>query len=87
MAIDFKPTSMTYTPQHFSVPKDDRGLLTEKYFKKTQRLPGPGYYEDHLQALKTKFKDGMFKMPQASRDISFSKYGSEHTELVRKGLY
>jgi len=37
--------------------------------------------------LSVKPKDAQFKMPRASRDIPFMKYGSNHSELVRKGIY
>jgi len=63
--------------------KADRGLVTVK--KKLS--PGPGNYMAEIQALKTRVKDGTFAMPKASRDISFSKYGAQHSILVKKGLF
>jgi len=41
------------------------------------------YSPDSIKLKKTEAK---FKMPKASRDIPFSKYGAAHSELVSKGL-
>lgn len=65
------------------MPKSDRGLLTFQAPKK----PGPGNYDNDIQAIKSRIKDATFAMPKASRDVSFSKYGAEHSALVRKGLF
>lgn len=68
----------------FSVPKSDRGLLTTN----NRRLsPGPGNYEAEIQAIKSRVQDATFAMPKASRDVSFSKYGGLHKNLVSKGLF
>ena len=80
---DFVHTSPTIKASQFSVPKNDRGLLT---FAKP-KVPGPGNYENDVQAIKSRIKDQTFAMPKASRDVSFAKYSSEHSALVRKGLF
>ena len=63
------------------MPRKNRGLLT----KGKHKSPGPTEYSPNKIALKPKV--AMFKMSKASRDIPFSKYGSIHSELVRKGIY
>jgi hypothetical protein len=75
--------SPTVKASQYSVPKNDRGLLTKKDNKK----PGPGNYEADTQAIKTRIKEATFAMPKASRDFSFSKYSAQHNVLVSKGLY
>jgi hypothetical protein len=67
------------------VPKSDRGLLKVNNFRKV--LPGPGNYHAELQAIKSRVNDATFAMPKASRDVSFSKYGALHRNLVKKGLF
>ena len=75
--------SPTRKASQYSVPKNDRGLLTYK----PKKSPGPGKYEADIQAIKAKIKDATFAMPKASRDFSFSKYSAEHGVLVAKGLF
>ena len=80
---DFVHTSPTIKASEFSVPKTDRGLLS---FAKP-KVPGPGNYENEAQGIKSRIKDPTFAMPKASRDVSFAKYSSEHSHLIRKGLF
>ena len=80
---DFVHLSPTVKASQYSVPKSDRGLLTFSHKKQ----PGPGVYENGIQAIKSRLKEPSFAMPRASRDVSFSKYGAEHAALVRKGLF
>jgi hypothetical protein len=63
------------------MPKNNRGLLSSKMSK----TPGPVEYLADQIAFKNKAP--ITKMGKASRDIPFSKYGSVHAELVRKGIY
>ena len=72
----------------FSVPKNDRGLglrTDSLRFKNTHT--GPAMYNITESELKTRIKMARAAIGKASRDISFSKYGSLHSELVAKGLY
>lgn len=70
---DFVHLSPTKKASQFSVSKADRGLLSGT---KRKPLPGPGNYDFMDAAIKGKLKEKQFAMPKASRDISFSKYGS-----------
>ena len=81
----FVATSPTKTASQFSVPKSDRGLLT--YNPRKISPVGPGKYAPDLAAIKFRVKDASFAMPRASRDVSFSKYGSQHKTLIKKGLF
>jgi len=83
---DFVHLSPTKEASKFSVPKNDRGLLTNVEHPR-RPSPGPGKYENEKQRIAFMMKTGTFAMPKASRDISFSKYGSQHSTLVSKGLY
>ena len=83
LSQDFIHLSPTQKASQFSVPKTDRGLLSFSQ----KRQPGPGYYDNDVQAIKSRIKDATFAMPKASRDVSFSKYGAVHSELVKKGLF
>lgn len=80
---DFVHLSPTIKASQYSVPKSDRGLLTFK----AKKQPGPGNYENDVQAITSRIKDATFAMPKASRDVSFSKYGALHSTLVKKGLF
>ena len=81
---EFVATSPTRVASKYSVPQNDRGLLSPK--RKTP-LPGPANYETDKSAIKLRKYDGACKMGNASRDISFSKYGAVHSHLIEKGLY
>ena len=81
MTQDNIETSNVKTTSKYSVPKNNRGLLT----KGPHKSPGPTEYSPLKIA--NMHKEPKFKMPRASRDISFSKYNSLHSELVKKGLY
>ena len=81
---EFVVTSPVKNSSRYSVPKNDRGLLSPR--KKTN-LPGPANYETDKSAIKLRKYDGACKMGNASRDISFSKYGAVHSHLIEKGLY
>ena len=59
----------------------NRGLLS----KDPHKSPGPMEYSP--DSIKLKKTEAKFKMPKASRDIPFSKYGAAHSELVSKGLF
>lgn len=86
LSQDFVHTSPSKAASKFSVPKQDRGLLTKP--KDEKRIsPGPGNYYSEDQHIKSKRTEATFAMPRANRDIPFSKYGSQHSALVRKGLY
>ena len=80
---DFVHLSPTRIAQKYSIPRRNRGLLS---FSKP-KVPGPGNYENDVQAIKSRVKDATFAMPKASRDVSFSKYGAQHAILVKKGLF
>ena len=79
-------TSLVRKAQKFSVPKNNRGLLTNP--KPEKILPGnePAQYETG-NALVLKPRQGSFSIGKASRDVPFSKYGGQHSVLVRKGLF
>jgi len=53
LKTDFVHLSPTAKASQWSVPKTDRGLLTFK----PPRKPGPGYYDNDVQAIKTRLKD------------------------------
>lgn len=53
LKTDFVHLSPTAKASEWSVPKTDRGLLTFK----PPRKPGPGYYDNDVQAIKTRVKD------------------------------
>lgn len=64
----------------FSVPKNDRKLLSQE----KERIPAAAQYQPKkFEVLK---KEPSFSMGRSSRDVSFSKYSSLHSELVKKGL-
>ena len=64
----------------FSVPKNDRKLLTQD----KESVPAAAQYNaDKLQVQK---KQPSFTIGRQSRDVAFSKYSALHSELVRKGL-
>ena len=81
MPLDYIHQSLTKSSQKYSVPKNNRGLLK----KGKHSSPGPMEYKPDAIVLKEKAQ--ITKMGKASRDIPFSKYGSVHSELVRKGIY
>jgi len=67
---EIAPLSRLKSNTKFSVPKNDRGLLTQG----KQRSPGPGDYGK--QYTQVKKHNPAFSMGGASRDIPFSKYAS-----------
>lgn len=81
LPLDYICQSLTKSPQKYSIPRNNRGLL--KPGKHTS--PGPSEYKPDAILLKEKTK--ITKMSKASRDVPFSKYASVHSELVRKGIY
>jgi hypothetical protein len=84
LKTDFVATSPTKIASKYSMPKNDRGLLSPK---RITAVPGPANYETDISAIKLRKYDGACKMGNASRDISFSKYGAVHSHIVAKGLY
>ena len=72
---------MTKKASEYSMPKKNRGLLS----KGKHASPGPTEYRPDKIAFQN--KEATFKIGKATRDIPFSKYGSIHAELVRKGIY
>ncbi len=83
MPTRFVALSPTKIASKYSVPKNDRGLLKPKI----RKHPGPAEYETDMSAIRLRKYDGACKMGNASRDISFSKYGAVHSHLIEKGLY
>lgn len=83
---DFVHTSPSKKASQFSVPRQDRGLLTKPQDEK-RKSPGPGNYYSEDQHIKSKTKDATFAMPRAARDVPFSKYGAQHSTLIKKGLF
>jgi len=83
MSIDHLPSdvSVVSKPAKFSIPSARRGLLEYRH----QLSPGPTEYSPERLAVLN--EEPAYKMPKASRDISFAKYSSLHKELVTKGLY
>jgi hypothetical protein len=55
--------------------------------RRKTNLPGPANYDTDKSSIKLRKYDGACKMGNASRDISFSKYGAVHSHLIEKGLY
>ena len=73
--------SFNTTSSRFSVPKNDRKLLSQE----RERVPAAAQYQPNkFEVLK---KQPSFSMGRQSRDVAFSKYSSLHSELVKKGLY
>ena len=69
--------------QHFSVPKNDRGLLTMTKSK----LPAPNTYKhENLYRNVTK-QPPKATIGRAIRDIPFAKYGSWNKVMILKGLH
>ena len=73
--------SMLKNSSRFKFPKNDRKLLQLG----DQVTPGPAQYNN--DTIITKLREARTKLGQASRDVSFSKYGALHSELVAKGLH
>ena len=73
--------SLVNNASRWNFPKKDRGLLRHA----AQKSPGPHEYNN--DSIITKTLESRFKIPMATRDIPFSKYGSLHSELVTKGLH
>ena len=69
----------------FSMSKNDRGLLTSRSPtmlspspREKPQAPSPHSYNKHDIGIKQKSTEPAWKMSKASRDFSFSKYGSQH---------
>ena len=72
----------------FSVPKNDRGLVTNKdSYRLKYQHGGPAMFNITDVDLKNRIKEARASIGKASRDISFSKYSALHSKLVVKGLY
>lgn len=78
---DFIHHSKTRKASEYSMPKKNRGLLT----KGGHASPGPMEYNPEKLAVVP--QNARFKMTKSTRDIPFSKYSSQHSELVKKGIY
>lgn len=72
----------TKTNLIYSMPKQDRGLLS---IKKNKINASPADYNNLGKAIQK--NNGAFSMPRSSRDYHFAKYGSQHSTLVEKGLF
>lgn len=72
----------------YSLPKCSRGLIEEPSpLKLSKMTPGPNTYNAYSQHIKWKKSSPKFGMPKASRDVHFSKYASQFSELVAKSLH
>ena len=81
---DLVPTSKNKNNGKFSIPKTDRGLLSNSTRKQS---PGPTDYELSEKQMQIKLRAmERFKMPRAERDINIMKFGSQHKTLIAKGL-
>ena len=68
----------------FSIPKQDRGLLTMK----RDEAPNPFTYKNSSDIyIKVMGKSSsVFSMPKQERNFNFAKFNSLHMVLVKKGL-
>jgi hypothetical protein len=84
-ADNVKSLSSIRSKSQFSIPKNDRGLLTLK----KDGAPNPCSYansKDIFNKMIAK-NEGAFSMPKSERKFNFAKYNSLHSVLVSKGLY
>ena len=86
------PTQWEYSRTTFNTtgPKllfniADESEITDNDIENAHKLLN--YYAGSVDNINEEHKEAMFKMTRATRDIPFSKYGSIHSELVRKGIY
>jgi len=72
--------------QKYSMPKQDRGLLSQ--YKKVEG-PSPSYYQNSTEVSKktTLKRSGCYSMGRQERKLDFSKFSSMHSVLVNKGYY
>ena len=72
----------------YSLPKGARGLLERPTPLSLSKLtPAPGLYSPQNQErAKWKTLNGN-KFSRATRDVHFSKYASQNSELIKKSLH
>ena len=77
------------TSLRYSLPRSTRGLTEDRSPLQLQKAtPAPTAYNLPRNHVTTKMKTApRFKMPQAGRDVHFSKYNSQFAELISKSLH